>query len=348
MSEDIGAREPAEPGTAAEPAEHNQVPGAAAPSYWYDRHLDLPPDVDSATPHAVAVAERPQRGGLRRTTLILGATAVLALGAGFGGGLLSAHTSAAGGPTATDTSLTQQSAANPVSADVSTSTDSVEKAASTVLPSVVSILATSGNSAGEGSGVILTANGLILTNNHVVDEATTLTVRFDDGTTATATVVGTDAADDIAVIRAENLSGLTPATLGTSADLQVGEAVVAIGAPLGLSSSVTSGIVSALHPSGANLFGRQPADRDVDRFDAQRDPDRRGDQPRQLRRPTGRPQWQGHRHQLGHRVAVDVVQPVRQHRRRLCHPDRPGRSHRPGTHQQRHGHDSDPRRRRHR
>ena len=111
----------------------------------------------------------------------------------------------------------------------------------------MSILATSGNSAGEGSGVILTANGLILTNNHVVDGATTLTVRFDDGTTATATVVGTDAADDIAVISAENLSGLTPATLGTSADLQVGEAVVAIGAPLGLSSSVTSGIVSALN-----------------------------------------------------------------------------------------------------
>ncbi len=67
--------------------------------------------------------------------------------------------------------------------------------------------------------IILTADGLILTNNHVVEGATDLEVRFNDGTTATATVVGTTATDDLAVIKADGVSGLTPATLGSSADL---------------------------------------------------------------------------------------------------------------------------------
>ncbi len=89
-----------------------------------------------------------------------------------------------------------------------------------MLPSVVSVLATSDSSGGEGSGVILTKDGLILTNNHVVEGATALTVRFNDGTTAKATVVGADATDDLAVIKAEGVSDLTPATLGTSADLR--------------------------------------------------------------------------------------------------------------------------------
>jgi putative serine protease PepD len=72
-------------------------------------------------------------------------------------------------------------------------------------------------------------------------------VRFNDGTTASATVVGTTATDDLAVIKADGVSGLTPAALGSSADLAVGQPVVAIGSPLGLSATVTSGIVSALN-----------------------------------------------------------------------------------------------------
>jgi len=119
--------------------------------------------------------------------------------------------------------------------------------AAKVLPSVVSVLASSNQSAGEGSGVILTADGLILTNNHVVAGATDLEVRFNDGTTATATVVGTTATNDLAVIKAAGVSGLTPASLGSSSGLQVGQQVVAIGSPLGLSATVTSGIVSALN-----------------------------------------------------------------------------------------------------
>ena len=123
----------------------------------------------------------------------------------------------------------------------------MQEVAAKVLPSTVSVLASSAQSGGEGSGIILTADGLILTNNHVVAGATDLEVRFNDGTTATAKVVGTTATDDLAVIKADGVSGLTPAVLGSSADLQVGQPVVAIGSPLGLSATVTSGIVSALN-----------------------------------------------------------------------------------------------------
>jgi len=101
---------------------------------------------------------------------------------------------------------------------------------------------------GSGSGFIISADGFILTNNHVVEgaEAGSLTVSFDDGTSAKAQVLGTDPLTDTAVIKADGVSDLTPATIGKSANLGVGEGVVAIGSPFGLDATVTSGIVSAL------------------------------------------------------------------------------------------------------
>jgi putative serine protease PepD len=103
---------------------------------------------------------------------------------------------------------------------------------------------------GEGSGVVLTADGAILTNNHVVEVGTpgaTITVGFSDGSTAPASVVGTDPVTDLAVIHAEGVSGLQPATFGDSDALEVGDTVLAVGSPLGLEGSVSAGIVSALH-----------------------------------------------------------------------------------------------------
>ncbi|MCW2766613.1 MAG: peptidase and chymotrypsin/Hap [Nocardioides sp.] len=126
---------------------------------------------------------------------------------------------------------------------------SVEQVAKDVLPSVVKITVTGAQQAGSGSGIILSADGQILTNNHVVEIAGssgTITVSFNDGSNAKAKVLGTDPLTDTAVIQAENVSGLTPATIGQSSNLQVGQAVVAIGSPFGLDSTVTSGIVSAL------------------------------------------------------------------------------------------------------
>ena len=104
---------------------------------------------------------------------------------------------------------------------------------------------------GEGTGVILTADGELLTNAHVVDGATNVTVTTSDGKNHPAKVLGVDAADDIAVVKITDATNLTPATLGASSKAIVGEPVVAVGNALGLDGapSVTTGIVSALNRS---------------------------------------------------------------------------------------------------
>ncbi|MFN3601930.1 MAG: S1C family serine protease [Dietzia sp.] len=125
----------------------------------------------------------------------------------------------------------------------------VESVADTVLPSVVSIDVRGQAGRGEGSGVVLTQDGLIITNNHVIAMAATggqIEVRFNDGSKGPATVVGTDPATDIAVIKADTDRPLTPIALGSSSTLDEGQAVAAVGSPLGLSGTVTTGIVSAL------------------------------------------------------------------------------------------------------
>ena len=123
-------------------------------------------------------------------------------------------------------------------------------------PSVVTLTTGSGDSifGGTGSGVVISEDGLILTNAHVVAEAGgQIEVRFHDGTTATAEVVGSSASDDVALLQASR-SGLTPAKLGSSANLRVGDDVVAIGNALALGDdpSVTKGIVSAKNRSIAD------------------------------------------------------------------------------------------------
>ncbi len=127
---------------------------------------------------------------------------------------------------------------------------SVSQVAAAVLPSVVSIEVSGQSGAGEGSGVIISSDGQILTNNHVVALAANggqLRVTFNDGKTVSAEILGRDPSSDLAVIKAAGVSNLKPAKLGSSADLQVGQQVVAIGSPLGLQGTVTSGIVSALN-----------------------------------------------------------------------------------------------------
>lgn len=119
-------------------------------------------------------------------------------------------------------------------------------------PSVVTIKATSGSDGGTGSGIILDDDGHILTNTHVVtlDGKTAnavIEVRTSDGRVLTAKIVGTDPLSDLAVIKVDNASGLTPATLGDSSKLNVGDTAIAIGSPLGLTGTVTDGIVSTLN-----------------------------------------------------------------------------------------------------
>ncbi|NKY98358.1 trypsin-like peptidase domain-containing protein [Nocardiopsis alborubida] len=121
----------------------------------------------------------------------------------------------------------------------------VGEVADTVLPSVVSIRTANGG----GSGVIISSDGQILTNAHVVAaaEGGPIEVLFNDGSSARAEVLGADPVSDIAVIQAEGRNDLTPATLGDSEQVGVGAEVVAIGSPLGLSGTVTTGVVSALN-----------------------------------------------------------------------------------------------------
>ncbi|MGO2514527.1 MAG: S1C family serine protease [Corynebacterium variabile] len=125
----------------------------------------------------------------------------------------------------------------------------IEGVADKVLPSVVSIQVTSGQSGAEGSGSIISSDGMILTNNHVVAEAdgrdSQMTVTTNDGKQYEAEVVATDPQTDIAVIQARDASDLTPITIGDPDSVAVGQSVVAVGSPLGLSSTVTTGIVSA-------------------------------------------------------------------------------------------------------
>ncbi len=141
---------------------------------------------------------------------------------------------------------------------------SVEQVAAKVMPSVVKLQITTGQGVAEGSGIVLSSDGLILTNNHVVapageagnlgaqptafDGADTMsTVTFSDGRSVPFTVVGTDPTGDLAVVRAQGVTGLTPITIGSSKDVEIGQEVVAIGSPLGLQGTVTRGIVSALN-----------------------------------------------------------------------------------------------------
>jgi putative serine protease PepD len=191
---------------------------------------------------------RPKPAERRGGRLVAGAVAVAVIAGGIGGGVgytlerQNTPTVSAFGSSSPTTVKAQPAATVP---------GSVQQVAAKVLPSVVQIQQIAGNEGGEGSGVVLSSDGLILTNNHVVAGAAggagKLTVTLKDGTSASATIVGRDPSSDIAVIKMANQSALTPITIGSSSNLSVGQDVVAVGSPLGLAGTVTSGIVSALN-----------------------------------------------------------------------------------------------------
>ena len=199
------------------------------------------------TPAPERATSRPSKGvvaGILAAALVVGGLSGLAGAAGF-----SAMDDLVGGD-----ALTSSPSTGPRTTTVADTPDraapkgSVEEVAGSVLPSVVKINVSGPQGSGSGSGVVLSEDGEILTNEHVVAgaEGGRIAVSFDDGSTAPAEIVGTDPLTDLAVIRAQDVSGLTPATIGSSANLDVGEAVVAVGSPFGLEATVTSGIVSAL------------------------------------------------------------------------------------------------------
>lgn len=125
--------------------------------------------------------------------------------------------------------------------------------AAAVADAVVTVQAVSDRDGSLGSGVIVDGRGYIVTNNHVISEAArnpsryTMTVVFNDGKKVPASLVGRDPKTDLAVLKVDNVDNLTVARFGDSEKLQVGDEVIAAGAPLGLRSTVTQGIISALH-----------------------------------------------------------------------------------------------------
>jgi putative serine protease PepD len=155
----------------------------------------------------------------------------------------------------------------------STVNPSVEQIATKLLPSVVTLTTELGSGDFHaGSGIILTSDGLIMTNNHVVAaagdssrEPASSLVTLNDGRTVPFSVVATDTESDIAVVRAEGISGLTPISFGSSADLHVGQPVAAVGSPLGLTGTVTVGVVSALNRP---VVGAADGNSQVAAFDA--------------------------------------------------------------------------------
>jgi putative serine protease PepD len=199
----------------------------------------LPPGAGPFEPGAIAAPAR-RSGRLKMGLAGLVAGALIGGAAGAGVATLDDDAGRAGRSTSAAQNVVIQ---NPESATTATA------AAAKAAPSVVTVYVTSQSSAGSGSGVVLTEDGFVLTNNHVIagegGDAGAVQVRTADGTLYDAEVVGTDPSADIAVVKLQDASNLTPATFADSDDVQVGDVAVAIGAPLGLSNTVTDGIISA-------------------------------------------------------------------------------------------------------
>ncbi|MEX0786523.1 MAG: trypsin-like peptidase domain-containing protein [Dehalococcoidia bacterium] len=193
----------------------------------------------------------------RNMIAVLIVVAALLFGAGAGAGLL--LSAGDGGDGEPQTSATASTTPQPELQDegrVSTSEDCLSAADvyERLRPAVVEITVSSQNTSpfglpqqGQGSGIVIDSDGTVLTNQHVVEGAAQIEVRFVDGTTAGATMLGSDPGNDLALIRVDDPDLVVAvATLGSSSDLRVGDAVLAIGNPFSLEGTLTQGIVSAL------------------------------------------------------------------------------------------------------
>jgi putative serine protease PepD len=231
-----------------------------------------PSDPGTPVPPAPPVAAAPASPRKRAATGVI--VAALAVGAIVGGvsgagvALLASGNNSGGSTTAS---------LDPTAINVNDPDDAttVTAVAAKATPSVVTISVSTSSAGGTGSGVVLSEDGYILTNTHVVtlDGASAdgvVKVTFSDGRILDATVVGTDPVSDLAVIKVE-ATGLSPATFADSSQLNVGDTAIAIGAPLGLSGTVTDGIVSALNRSITIASSAVPDDQSTDQGEGSED-----------------------------------------------------------------------------
>ncbi|GGU42268.1 protease [Streptomyces albospinus] len=238
--------EPAAGGFVPHPGDGGPRPAPPAAPYAAPHRLPVAPgawqqyDPWSAPLHGgPAVPPPPVRSG-RRLPMAVGAVVLALLAGGVGGGV-GAYIERNGG--IDDIKLPQARGEQ-----VSRSPESVAGIAQAALPGVVTLHVRGNAEQGTGTGFVLDRQGHILTNNHVVEPAGSggeISVTFSGGQTAKARVVGKDGGYDLAVVQVDGVTGLHPLTLGDSDAAQVGDPVVAIGAPYDLANTVTSGIISA-------------------------------------------------------------------------------------------------------
>ncbi|WKU46854.1 trypsin-like peptidase domain-containing protein [Streptomyces sp. VNUA116] len=225
------------------PAHGTPVP---PPPYPHGARPTPPPggpwQYDPWAAHPAGPGGAPRREGApRRGRLVAGALLVALVAGGIGGGV--------GALLERDGTIGRHVELPQAGADRSArAPGSIAGIAARTLPGVVTIHVRGGSDQGTGTGFVLDKEGRILTNNHVVEPAGSsgdISVTFNSGQTAKATVVGRDSSYDLAVIKVSGVSGLTPLALGNSDSVRVGDSVIAIGAPYDLAGTVTTGIISA-------------------------------------------------------------------------------------------------------
>ena len=226
-------------------AQQPTAPQPAAPQPAAALPAATPMTSTTAAPVGTDTSTKKRNVGPLVGALVVGAVLGGASGAGVAAWAVTANNSSHSGVTAGPQTVTINN-----KDDVNSTTAVAAKAG----PSVVTINVTASDEGGTGSGVVLSSDGYILTNTHVVtldgDSASgTIEVTTYDGKLYTAKVVGTDPVVDMAVIKLDNASGLQPIEFGDSSKINVGDKVVAIGAPLALPNTVTDGIVSAVNRS---------------------------------------------------------------------------------------------------
>ncbi len=247
-TQSAGFYQPNQPGSRSQGASY--AGGSGNGPTTQTRAYPSPLSASTNTPTTPVATQSPKRRGPSWLAMILGMVATVAVSLSGAFVMLNVGHGKASETDSSANTATSASTVQPVNASGEDS--DWQAVAAAVQPAVVTISVQSSSSSGVGSGVIYDAQGDIVTNYHVVSGATgadaTIQVTLSDGRLYNATVVGTDPTTDLAVIRLENApSDLTVAAFGSSSDLAVGQEVMAVGAPLGLSNTATTGIISALN-----------------------------------------------------------------------------------------------------
>jgi S1-C subfamily serine protease len=219
--------------------------------------MQAPPELYAAQPPRYPSGPLPaptsphKRPG--RTGAIIALTLVIAII--FGVGLFAGREFASNSGSAGTTSPASQAQSSVSSSGANTVQAQQEAAIAKIEPAVVELVVTTAQGQQIGSGVIIDTNGDIVTNNHVVSGEQTIEVVLKNGTTLQGQLVGTASADDLAVVRIQPFAQMVVAQIGDSSKLTVGQEVLAIGNPLGITETATSGIVSALNRSVTESTG---------------------------------------------------------------------------------------------